>query len=283
MFRSYALIALLLLLAGCDALAPTIEPTRALSAPTLAPTSNAVIPAPPTEVPGSFIDPFGSNNPTAAALPSDLDLPPLILDEVGADGGRVVSITLSDGGVVGGVLYPDVPVRAPGLLLIAEDRAVWGDLPPVLEANGYIVLAVDLPATTTIVQFRDVLASFVDFAQADDSRLDPGRMAVIGEDTGANIALLGCAADLRCDAAALLSPTAREALGAVATSFSRPLLVSASRDDALAFTAAEAVAASAAGEVLFQPFNSAGRGAAMLQNRPDMVDLLLRWLTEAVR
>ncbi|MEM6282424.1 MAG: hypothetical protein AAF787_09555, partial [Chloroflexota bacterium] len=188
MNRLFYMIAAVLL-AGCATITPpTPTPTRALSGPTLAPTDPA-IPRPPTEFPGSFEDTFGSSDPTAAALPNDLELPPLVVEQGATN--REVAITLS-AETVSGYLYTSVAERSPGVLLLAEDRTVWGTLPSLLEQNGFVVLSVDMPQLADMLEFRTLIASFSEFAQGDASLLDASRLAVIGERTAADFALRGC-------------------------------------------------------------------------------------------
>lgn len=280
-----AFLLLPLLLAACDALAvPTVTPTRVLSGPTIAPTANA-IPRPPTEIPGSFEDRFGASDPTAAALPNDLDLPPLaVTSEGGVPGAQTVQITTDADGVLLGDLYANVPVRAPGVVLVGEGRAAWGDFPRTLEENGYTVLVIAPPPDMPPAEFAQVIGSFVDLGQGEAARLDPGRIGVMGEGAGAVVALRGCAADLRCDVLGLLSPAPAGDLNALAGAYgARPLFVSASRDDPARYAAAEGLAAAGLGAVLFQPFDAAGQGAAMLRNRPDFAPFVLAWLADTLR
>jgi len=278
-------LGLLLMLAGlaaaCDTLTvPTASPTRQISGPTLQPTDGFVIPRPPSEVPSDADAPIGANNPTAAALPNDLDLPPLALP--GSAGTRAVQITLNEY-VLQGDLFAAVPVRAPGVLLLSTDRTRWGDFPAVLEENGYVALSVTLPPGFTADNFRQLLASFSEFAQGVDSRLDPSRLAVIGELAGADVALRGCTVDPRCDALGLLTPTDATGTAVLAAQYgSRPLLVSASQDDTARYTLAQNIAAAAPGETLLQPFESAGGGADMLLTRPDFAGLILAWLDQSL-
>lgn len=268
-------------LAGCQVLAvptPTAPPT--LTAPTLAPTVDP-FQLPPSEVPSSFYDPFGSSEPTSAAMPSGLDLPPLALES--QNGSRAaIAITLTDG-VLEGDLYANVPVRAPGVLLISEDRTRWGNFPQALEAAGYTVLSVNL-TNSQADDFSTVIGSFLDLAQSDTSRLDPGRIAVMGELASANLVWEQCALDLRCSGVVLLSPVPADGALALAGSYgNRPLLVSASQEDAGSYRFAESLAASGLGESVFQPFVSAGRGAELLSNRADFVDLVLAWMARNLR
>ena len=278
-----ACLLLVLITAACDALtAPTPAPTRQLSAPTLAPTTPFSLPGgPPTEIPANAASEFGANDPTVAALPNDQNLPPLSV-ETGNGNARSVQITL-DNDILPGELYTNVPVRAPGVLLLSTDRTRWASFPGTLEENGYVVLAVDTPDVMNEVTFQQLIGSFSEFAQGEDSRLDPARIVVIGERTGADIALRGCAVDARCSALGLLTPTDADGAPTLAAQYGqRPLLVSASVEDTDSYTLAQTLA-NASNNVLFQPFEAAGSGAALLQNRPDFSDLILSWLNESVR
>jgi hypothetical protein len=277
----YMLAMIGIVLSGCATIAPpTLTPTRSLTGPTLAPTEPA-IPRPPTEFPGSFQDSFGSSDPTAAALPNNLELPPFEI--VNPNGRDSVAITLA-AETVSGEIYANVPIRAPGVLLIAEDRTLWGAFPQQLEQNNYVVLSIDMPQTAGISEFQTLLSSFSDLSQGDDSRLDAARIAVVGERSAADFVLRGCAVDLRCDAMILLSPT--DANGAIATLGqygTRPVLVTASQDDPISYGLAENIAATAQGEALMQPFISEGSGAVIVQNRPDFAELIISWLNLSVR
>jgi len=283
--RRLLLLIPLLALAACDALTvPTVTPTRAMSGPTIAPTQNA-IPRPPTEIPGSFEDDFGASDPTAAALPNGLDLPPLaVTSEGGLGGAQTVQITTDADEVLMGDLYANVPIRAPGVLLVGESRAAWGTFPRTLEENGYTTLVIAPPADMPPTEFAQVIGSFVDLGQGEASRLDPGRIGVIGEGTGAVVALRGCVVDTRCDVLGVLSPSVASDLNVLAGNYgARPLLVSASRTNLTLYTAAEGLAAAGLGDVLFQPFDDAGQGAAMLTNRPDFPGFVLTWLANNLR
>ncbi len=277
---SWVLVVPLLLAAGCAAL-PEPTPTRALSGPTLAPTDD-VIPAPPSELPGNFIDTAGASDPTAAALPNDLDLPPLAI--TGAAGEtQTVQISLS-GQTVTADLYQNVVVRSPGVILLSENREVWGQFPRQLEQNGYVVLAVDVPAGTSSTSINEIVGSFSDLAQGVDSRLDPAWIALVGEQSGADAALRGCAVDSRCDALVMLSPLSGEQASVLAQAYGdRPLFVAASQDAPVSFTLAQTYANRLQGETLFQPLAGAGNGAQMLTNQPALATQLIEWIAQQLQ
>ena len=107
--------------------------------------------------------------------------------------------------------------------------------------------------------------------------VDAGVIGVIGEAQAADIAMLGCAVNSLCDALAVLSPTSRDTLLNMIPSFGeRPLWLSASRQDAESHATALALYQTAQGEARFEEVDS-GRGAALLQSEPDMVENLVTW------
>jgi hypothetical protein len=228
----------------------------------------------PTEIPPDFIV-SGQNDPTAASLPRDSDLPPIPVASVApGDSLQFVQVTMSDGALLEGVLYQIGADRVPGVVILATNTWPWGDFPARLQQNGFTVLVITLRDVTSVADFQTVLRAFT-----EAGGVDPARIGVIGAAQTADLALLGCAADLLCDTAVLLSPIRREPLLNVMSAYNpRPLLVAASEDDAESFTVAQVLAESASGEALFQPFTNAGRGTAMLQNRPDLGDLIVTWL-----
>ncbi len=270
--RRWLALAGLALLAGCAQAAPTLTPTRALSGPTLAP-SPTFMPRFAAEAPLGLGE-AGQNNPTAAALAPGGAMPPLSADAaVAGDVRRGVKITAADGALLEGDLYQTGTVRLPGVLLLAESRAMWGEWPAALHSAGFTVLVMDMrPAFSA----SDVTVMLQALASGE---ADPARLGVIGAGAGAAAALRGCAVELLCDAAGLLSPSGDPALtDALARYNPRPLFLAASQDDPEAFAMIEALRAAATGQVQFQPFASAGVGAAMLQLRPDLGDLLIAWL-----
>ncbi len=262
---------LALLLAACDSELPSPTPTRALSGPTLA-ASPEPFTGPPTEAPPNIESGIGQNDPTAAALPGDAALPPLLIGTPGS-GRQEIEITADDGRLLYGDLLQNTEIRMPGALLLGTDRTAWGGFPEQLNDAGYTVLVMELREGAGVTDVRvmiDALTSGI---------ADPGRIAVIGAARGADLALLGCAAVATCDTAILLSPLQEQTLLNEMPRFNpRPLLQAVSQTDEESFTTAQAVDAAATGEKLFQPLDNAGRGTAILLNRPDVGDLIIQWL-----
>ena len=269
------------LLAACDA-APTPTPTagRVIEGATIE-ASPTFFPRQPTYVP--FDEYFaGQNDPTAAALPAGGALPPLAVGvplEVSgtpAPGKHTIQITGMDGTQLAGDFYDTPGERLPGVLLLAPDRTAWGDFPVKLNAAGFAVRSMDW-RESGLLDFTVMLQAL------NSGDADPANLAVIGANAGADVALLGCAGDMLCDTALLLSPGGDPALVNAMLAYNpRPILLAASEDDPVAYAAITAIQAAASGAVQFQPFTGAGSGAAMLANRPDLGDLLIAWLRQTL-
>lgn len=269
----------LLVMAACDdagssSSAPTV--LRTLTGPTIAPTE-IFYPHPPTQVAFDQQD-FGQSNPTAAALPADAALPPLAIGS-SAPGSpqQHVQITAVDGTALDGDLYQSGQRRLPGLLMLAPDRAAWGDFPMKVYEAGYTVLVVNVRENAPDSDFTVMMQSL------NTGEADPARLAVMGADTGADSALIGCAGDLLCDAVILLSPSGNDALLSAVTRYNpRPIFLSASQDDAASYDMVQRLQTAANGSAFFQPLTSAGHGSDMLVNRPDLGDLIIQWLGQHI-
>jgi hypothetical protein len=226
----------------------------------------------PTESPLSAL---GQNDPTAAALPRDSVLPPLVVNDGSEDGLRqTVEVTLSTGIQQTADLYSGGLNRVPGVLVLGPTREGWRDLPLRLQAAGFTVLVTDLPQTMTIIDVEILLESL-----SDVSTVDPGMMAVVGLDNGAELALNTCADDELCDAVALLAPTQTQTLLLAMDRYNpRALYVAASQEDAVSFDALTRLEDYARGEVRTTLGTGTGRGFALLDENPQIGDELVRWL-----
>ena len=89
--------------------------------------------------------------------------------------------------------------------------------------------------------------------------------------------LRGCAAGQVCDTVVLLSPL-DETPDVMARYNPRPLMLVASEEDTESYAVVQALNDAATGDKLLQSFVSAGRGTAMLANRPDLGNLIIEWL-----
>jgi hypothetical protein len=264
---------LALLIAGCEVLdVPTVTPTPTFTGPTMA--STAIFRGEfPTESPLSAL---GQNDPTAAAMPRDSVLPPLAVDDGSSDGLRqTVAVTLSTGIQQTADLYGGGGTnRVPGVLMLGPSREGWQDMPLRLQAAGFTVLVTDLPGTMTISDVEILLESL-----SDVSTVDPGMMAVVGLDNGAELALNACADDELCDAVVLLAPTQTQTLLLAMDRYNpRALFVAASQDDAVGADALARLEDYARGEVRTSLGVGTGRGFALLDENPQIGDELVRWL-----
>jgi hypothetical protein len=188
-----------------------------------------------------------------------------------------IQITTADGILLDGDFYHSGDTRMPGVLMLAADRTAWGDFPGKIHDAGFTVLAVNIRQDAPESDMTVMLQSLT------TGEADPARLAVIGADSGADEALIGCSGELLCDALILLSPTNNQALLKAMPAFNpRPLFLAASQDDAASFGMVQSLQAGATGDVFLQPFTSAGHGTELLVNRPDLGDLIIQWLQQHV-
>jgi hypothetical protein len=265
------LILLMLTLTACDLPSqtrPTLTPTRSLSAPPIQASPSPVILSSDElykDDNGAFV---GQSNPTIAALPVDGDLPPV---RVG-DSENVVDVVLTDGSVLFGDLYQTGEERRPGILLVGSDRASWGTLPLELQSVGFTVLVMEIGAVPQAQHVETMLRTFINVGT-----VDPARIGVIGEAQGADIVMLACAVEELCDVVALLSPLSRDTLLNIIPSYgTRPLLVASSNQDAEAYPTALMLSQTAQGDTRFIE-TDAGRGAGLMQFKPDLSGELVAW------
>jgi hypothetical protein len=266
-------LVLAVLISGCDDLVgapPTLTPTVEMPPLEASPTVDI---RPPTPINGdsSSVLP-GQNNPTAAAAPAQSEVLP---GTPSFDPARplLLEIAVANGSTLNAELF--VPgQRAPGVVLIGSAFDDWGAFPTMLRESGFAVLVVQarIPALEgDFLAMMDTLSG----SQAVNSEA----LAVIGAASGADVAVNGCAGDERCDVLVLLSPLRVESnLSAVRAFSPRPLMMAASEDDGLSFQAMEALRQVATGDVVVQPFQEAGRGTQILENRADMRDFIIQWL-----
>ncbi len=247
-----------------------------LSGPTIeaSPTLNLVQ---PTNI--SFDDVVATSNATVAALAPDSVVPPALVGTPAANSlGQPVVITAQDGTLLNGIFYQrNDGVRHPGVLLLGSDVNAWGDLPfRIFDAN-FTVLVMPLRETNQQADFTVMLQALT------SGDADPARLGVIGALDGADTTLIGCSVDKLCDTAILLSPSNSPAMQQAMGAFSpRTILMVASQDDTISYPAIQALQPLNRGEVLMQPFASAGRGTDILKNRPDLIDLIVAWMQRQI-
>jgi hypothetical protein len=269
----------LLVISGCNALpqAPTVTPTRSISAPTLAPSPTARIQS-SGALYGDNIR-SGQNDLTAAALPNNAAMPPLqaTRDAAGDDNAPdTAQITLETGDVLIAELYTgftESGERVPGVLMLGRERFNPGELPADIARAGFTVMVVELPTLTRVATLDTLLRSF-----SEQGSVDPGLIAVIGAEDSADYALLGCAEYLICDAVVLLSPRGRDTLANVLPSINpRPIFVAAAPDDPEGYEAAVALSNGFAEQSRFFEATT-GRGTTMLALNSGLGTEIITWL-----
>jgi hypothetical protein len=268
---------IILLVSACSILpqAPTVTPVRNLSAPTLAASPTVPIRTSDEIYGDTILD--GQSNPTAQALPVDAPLPPLQSGTMSEAGAVSVQLVLEDGQFVLGDLYENPEVgRVAGILLLARDKFTWGRLPVELLSAGFTVLVVELPPVARAVDMDVLLTSL-----SEEGTVDPARIAVIGASEGADMALLGCAVYLICDALVLLSPQNGESLVNVLPNFNpRPMLVISARNDSESYAAATILSSRfAEGSQFMQA--ATGRGTGLLALNSELNGAIVEWLRRA--
>lgn len=217
---------------------------------------------------------IGQTSPSLASFPPGAILPPV------PDGQseRGVSLILDAETTLIGELYSPIGPRQPGVLVLGSDLSGWGALPLTLSQRGFAVLVVQTESLTPARQVQAMLLSLI-----AAPGVDAGAIGVIAEDRAADIAALGCAVNSLCDALALLSPRSRDTLLNVMPSYGdRPIWLAAGQDDSEALDTATALAAAATGEAQYLEART-GRGVALLQLQPDLVDELASWTQQQLQ
>jgi len=264
------LVSMLILLVACEveAVTPTAEAT--LSGPTVEPSATFRAVFPGDEAPEEYV---GISDPTAAALAPHSELPPLGVAGSLEGDKQSVQITAEDGTQLIGDLYMSMAVRQPGVLLFAPDRTGWGEFPTKLYNAGYTVLVLGMRDGSRMDDLNVALLSL------SSGLAMPDRLAVMGAGEGADVALLGCAGEQLCKALILLSPSDSPGLVEAMGRYNpRPIFLTATQEDTPSFNGISALQSAATGAVFFQPFERAGYGTALLENRPDLGDVVVQWL-----
>ena len=265
-----------LILTACDVLpqVPTITPTRRFTDVTLAPSPEVLIQN-SDELYGDDIR-DGQSNPTAAALPVDAPLPPLQSGGISEAGARVVQIFMEDGSILTGDLYESGSSdnRSVGILILAQEIVSWGSLPADLFNAGYTVLVLDLPDILRAEDMDVLLTSL-----SENGAVDPARIAVIGAEQSADMAILGCAIYEICDAVVMLSPQSRGAILNILPNFNpRPMFVAVALNDAESYATASSIATSFAEGSRFVE-QSAGSGTGLLNLNSELSAMIIDWLS----
>ena len=190
-----------------------------------------------------------------------------------------------------------IPAPIPGVLLLhgyGETRAVWNDLKERLLIAGWAVMAIDLRGHgQSLVRNRDTIAAEegwrteprqfpLDVGPALDwmksqPRLDSTRLAVIGADVGANLALIASGRFSEVGTVVAINPNLDEALAMAATA-----------RDFNPRTTHLIVSDRETGESIREYVNgasritvtSAGGGTPVWLATSDTIDEILRWLRD---
>jgi alpha-beta hydrolase superfamily lysophospholipase len=172
-------------------------------------------------------------------------------------------------------------------------RADWATFAGKLASNGFHVVALDLrghggSALPTPLAEADwpKLVADVDAGVGWLKTHGATEIHVVGARTGASLALTSAAANADVKDLVLLTPSLTAhglklstAIGAVA---SRPMMVVASADDALAVRTATWLDSQLTGSKRIETFPAAGSGAVMLNKVPDLENLVIAWLNGAL-
>jgi hypothetical protein len=181
-----------------------------------------------------------------------------------------VQITSGDGAQLPGSLYQAGGERLPGVLLLARDTTSWGDFPAHLQAAGFTVLAMPLRQPPTTADFHAIMQAF-----SVVGAVNPGRIGVVGAEEGADLALIGCAAELLCDTVVLLTPLGGDTLLNIIAGYNRALWSPPAKPTRT--RCAPPGVRVATGECC-SALRRRRAAAAMLQTRPDLGDLIIAWL-----
>ncbi|MBN1335041.1 MAG: alpha/beta hydrolase [Deltaproteobacteria bacterium] len=207
-------------------------------------------------------------------------------------GAADVTITTTDG--LGLHAVADVPAEAShGVVLVhgeGRSAADWRFLAQRLSSAGMAVLALDLRGHGTSARAGRALpgddwtpaVADVQAGLHHLRRKGIQKLALVGADVGANLALAAAVDAPDVQAVVLLSPglvlhgvpadTAVKAYGA------RPLLVAVSSEDTYAARSALLLESEALGETHLQIYTGAGRGAAMLTREAGLAGLIQTWV-----
>jgi pimeloyl-ACP methyl ester carboxylesterase len=206
---------------------------------------------------------------------------------------EIVTVQAADGLMLVGEFYAasdDQP--APSLLLmhmLGGRRSAWQALVPALTDAGYNVLTIDLRghgdtggAQDWQAAERDVY-TWLDWLSEQPSVL-PDAFALVGGSIGSNLALIGCAYDLRCVTAVALSPgldyrgvaVDQDVLDAMAE---RSLLLVAAQGDQYSADSVKILAGWSNGELGLQLYPGSAHGTNLVGTADaPAVNLILHWL-----
>lgn len=197
----------------------------------------------------------------------------------------------------GQALHANVGVPAKGVNgvvfvhMAGRNKEDWHGVADKLYRQGLLVLTVDLrghganvtgaPPTLTGAEWS-AMTEDVAAGVAELRKRGAQKVALVGAEAGANLALLAAAADPTITSVALLSPGLDYkglATGEAAKRYGpRPVFYAASRDDTYGLRSATALDSVATGPHSIQVFEKAGKGTTMFNREPTLESLLLGFL-----
>lgn len=202
-------------------------------------------------------------------------------------------LTTSDGVTLqANVGVPSKAVNGVVLVHMAgRNKEDWHGLADKLYRQGLLVLTLDLrghganvagAAPTLTGADWSAMVGDVAAGVAELRKRGAKKVALVGAEAGANLALLAAAADPTITSVALLSPGLDYkglASGEAAKRYGpRPIFYAASRDDTYGLRSATALDSVATGAHTLQVFEKAGKGTAMLNREPTLESLMLGFL-----
>ncbi len=200
-----------------------------------------------------------------------------------------VTIESGDLAIVGDYYPAEAEADAVLLLhMLSSRRSAWEPLIVPLTDAGYAVLAVDMRGHGDTGGTRDW-----DAAQQDTLNLlawlrqqpNVRSTSVVGGSIGANLALMGCAADTECATVVALSPGAdyvgvRPGDALIDGLADRPVLLVASQDDRPSGTDVKAWIPETQGDVGVRVYAGRAHGTNIFGSQPGLAPLILSWLDE---
>jgi len=206
-----------------------------------------------------------------------------------------VEVQAEDGLTLVGDLYnAQMNSQMPAILLMhmfQGNRHDWDAQIPAFTAQGYRVLNVDLRGHGESKGFRDWqkaitdVQSWLDWMESQPA-IDADKIAIVGASVGANLALVGCAADTHCVTVVALSPAKDyfhiTTSDAIKTLSDRSMLIMGSQLDLPSGIDQRSMTDLSAGEISVHLFAGQRHGLALFRYEsvsPEIVN----WLDDHLR